>query len=133
MTLLLDTQALIWLAAGNTRLSRRVRDRISRSRIGEVQTSVLSFWEFGRAIERGRAKIRMPLSAARRELLAAGISELPVSSEIVLDALGLDNLPDDPMDRLIVATARVHGATLVTADESILAWAGEVERLDARE
>ena len=37
----------------------------------------------------------------------------------------------DPADRILVATAREHLLTLVTADERILAYDG-VETLDAR-
>ena len=37
----------------------------------------------------------------------------------------------DPADRIIVATA-LGGHRLVTADERILAWSGNLDRLDAR-
>ena len=37
----------------------------------------------------------------------------------------------DPADRLLVATARVHGLTLVTADKRILKYP-EVRVIDAR-
>ena len=38
----------------------------------------------------------------------------------------------DPADRIIVATA-MEGHRLVTADERILRWDGDLDRLDARE
>ena len=38
----------------------------------------------------------------------------------------------DPADRIIVATA-LQGHTLVTGDRTILAWDGNLARLDARE
>lgn len=44
----------------------------------------------------------------------------------------LDELHGDPFDRIIVATALVEGAILLTADQSLLAWPGELRRLDAR-
>jgi PIN domain nuclease of toxin-antitoxin system len=46
-------------------------------------------------------------------------------------ASDLENLPGDPFDRLIVGTALVERATLLTADQRILAWPGELERQDA--
>ena len=61
-----------------------------------------------------------------------GVTEKDVSSSVVLDALGLENLPGDPIDRLVVGTARTLGLTLVTSDEAILDWPGELERLDPR-
>ena len=36
-------------------------------------------------------------------------------------------------DRFIVATALVHGAALVTADQRLLDWCHGLERHDARE
>lgn len=47
-------------------------------------------------------------------------------------ASGLDNLTRDPVDRLIVATAMVEDAVLLTADGSLLAWPGQVRRQDAQ-
>jgi PIN domain nuclease of toxin-antitoxin system len=44
----------------------------------------------------------------------------------------LSRLHDDPADRFIVATALTHGATLMTADERLLAWPHAMERHDAR-
>jgi len=40
-------------------------------------------------------------------------------------------LPGDPFDRLIVSTALVEQATLMTADQRILSWPGGLERQDA--
>ncbi|MGH9584127.1 MAG: PIN domain-containing protein [Bryobacteraceae bacterium] len=39
--------------------------------------------------------------------------------EIAANVASLRN-PRDPMDRAIVATARVHGLTLVTSDQRII-------------
>ena len=65
-----------------------------------------------------------------------GTRIIPVGAAI---ALGSTQLPDidhhkDPADRIIVATARRHG-TLLTCDESLLAWAAahkHVRVLDGR-
>jgi PIN domain nuclease of toxin-antitoxin system len=47
-------------------------------------------------------------------------------------AAGLGNLTGDPIDRLIVATALVEDAVLLTADGSLLAWSGGLRRQDAQ-
>jgi PIN domain nuclease of toxin-antitoxin system len=45
---------------------------------------------------------------------------LAITGAIALDAVRLGgSFPSDPADRLIAATARVHGHTLVTADRRV--------------
>ena len=61
-----------------------------------------------------------------------GLIELPITGAIGITALQLRNLHPDTADRLIVATAQEVGATLLTADEKILAWPGRLDRRDAR-
>jgi PIN domain nuclease of toxin-antitoxin system len=51
---------------------------------------------------------------------------------MAMRASDLANLPGDPFDRLIVGAALVEQATLLTADQQILSWAGDLERQDAR-
>jgi PIN domain nuclease of toxin-antitoxin system len=63
--------------------------------------------------------------------LALGVREVPLSAEAAIRASDLENLPGDPFDRLIVGTALVEQATLLTADQQILSWAGGLERQDA--
>jgi PIN domain nuclease of toxin-antitoxin system len=47
-------------------------------------------------------------------------------------ASDLENLSGDPLDRIVVATALVEQAVLLTADMRILEWPGQVRRQDAR-
>ncbi len=43
----------------------------------------------------------------------------------MLEAAALpEGAPRDPFDRSLMATARLEGMTLVTADRAIAAWAG---------
>ncbi|WIM11993.1 MAG: hypothetical protein OJF58_002953 [Enhydrobacter sp.] len=55
-----------------------------------------------------------------------------MSAEIALKAAELDNLHGDLFDRIIVATALVEDAVLLTADRPLLAWSGKLRRQDAR-
>ena len=58
------------------------------------------------------------------EMLARRLCTLvPLHPEIAIASARLDDFHGDPADRLIVATAQQAGATLVTADSKILAWA----------
>jgi PIN domain nuclease of toxin-antitoxin system len=53
-------------------------------------------------------------------ILAVGTTELPLNGEIAILAGELEDLRADPADRFIAATAIMHGATLLTADERLL-------------
>jgi PIN domain nuclease of toxin-antitoxin system len=49
-----------------------------------------------------------------------------VVPEIALESTRLPDGPHgDPVDRLLMASARVHNLTLITADEKILAYADQ--------
>jgi PIN domain nuclease of toxin-antitoxin system len=68
----------------------------------------------------------MPAAAwMARALQAPGIRTLPLSLPVMLEAAALpEGAPRDPFDRALIATARMDGMTLVTADRAIVAWAG---------
>jgi PIN domain nuclease of toxin-antitoxin system len=68
----------------------------------------------------------------RTRLLSLGIREVELTAEIALRASDLENLTGDPFDRFIVATALIHQAVLLTADDAILAWPGPLKRQDAQ-
>jgi PIN domain nuclease of toxin-antitoxin system len=130
--LLLDTHALVWLVQDDRRLGRRAKGRIAGASPGSITVSTLSWYEMGCLVQRGRIRLSQNLASQRQSLLEGGMVEQPVSATIAMDALDLAGLPRDPMDRFIVATARIIGAVLVTSDERILEWPGELERLDAQ-
>ncbi len=131
--LLLDTQALIWTRFGNRRLGRNARDVIERAVRGDdVAVSAITFWEIAMLRNKGRLRFPEDVGLWRRELLGQGLTEIPVDGEIGIRANALPGFHADPADRIIVATA-LGGHQLVTADERILAWDGNLARLDARE
>jgi PIN domain nuclease of toxin-antitoxin system len=131
--IVLDTHVLLWAAGDDRRLGRKARALIKRTwSAGEVAVPTIAFWETGLLQARGRVRLSMPVTEWRQALLAAGIVELPLDGSIAVPALELTGLHDDPADRFIAATAVVHGATLVTADERLLAWRHPSARQDAR-
>ena len=60
--------------------------------------------------------------------------ELPLHGPEAVRAvmLGREGFHNDPADRFIVATALVGGHTLLTTDREILAWRGDLQRVDVR-
>ena len=79
--------------------------------------SAISLWEIGKKHQIGKMKLNRELGAWLKEALGFHIHVLPLTPEIVTDAMSLPGFPNrDPADELIVATARVHKLTLLTTD-----------------
>jgi PIN domain nuclease of toxin-antitoxin system len=131
--IVLDTHVLLWAASDDRKLGRKSRAAIDRRWAnGELAVPAIAFWEVGLLLARGRLRLPTPVREWRNVVLAAGAVELPLDGNIALRALDLSGLHDDPADRFIVATAIAHEATLITADERLLAWQHPLERQDAR-
>jgi PIN domain nuclease of toxin-antitoxin system len=81
---------------------------------------------------RGRVEGPPSVRDWRARILSLGLREVPLSAEIAMRAADLENLRRDPCDRIIVATALVEDAVLLTADQPILEWPGSLRRQDAR-
>lgn len=132
--IVLDTHVLVWADADDHKLGRKARILIDRLwPLGQVTVSAISFWEIG--MLQARRRLRLPVSVAewRDALLSAGVVELPLDGAMAVRALDLAGIHDDPADRFIAATALLHGAALVTADDRLLDWGGALKRYDARE
>ncbi|WP_419858669.1 type II toxin-antitoxin system VapC family toxin [Candidatus Palauibacter irciniicola] len=131
--ILLDTHVLLWHGRGDRRLGRRARRMIERALPRRrAAISAISFWEIAMRVHSGRFDLLMEPEALRRDLLAHGLVEIPVSGLIGVRAGRLPGLHGDPADRLIVATA-LEGHELLTADRRILDWSGKLNRFDATE
>ncbi len=130
--LLLDTQALVWSRFGDRRLGRRAQETIERALgQGDAGVSAMTFWEIAMLHDKGRMVLLRDIGAWRAGLLEQGLVEIPIDGEIGIRANNLPNFHADPADRIIVATA-LRGHLLLTSDARILAWSGNLDRLDAR-
>jgi PIN domain nuclease of toxin-antitoxin system len=119
-TVVLDTCALLWLAAEPERLSQRAREVLSEP-ASELAVSAISAWEI--AVKTSRGKLELPTAAPLwwdAVLARYGLRELPVTAAIAMAAVA-EALPhNDPADRIIVATARHSNARLLTGDRLLL-------------
>ena len=60
------------------------------------------------------------MTALARHLTSRRFMAQVITGAIALDAVRLgSSFPSDPADRIIAATARVHGHTLITADRRV--------------
>ncbi len=123
MSLLLDTHIVLWWLEGGDRLTAEQRRAAAAAERGNEKLYIadVTLWEIAMLAERGRITLAQGVAAFLDELESnARLEVLPISGAIAVDAVRLaDSFPNDPADRLIAATARVHGHTLLTADRRI--------------
>jgi PIN domain nuclease of toxin-antitoxin system len=123
MRLLLDTHIWLWSQGESNldRLHRRVARAIDDSR-NELWISPVSIWEILNLCRKGQMKLKGgPASWISEALAKVSYQEAPLSHEVVL-ATETFALPHrDPIDTFLVASAKVYGLTLVTADTKLLA------------
>jgi PIN domain nuclease of toxin-antitoxin system len=116
----LDTCALLWLAGDPSRLSERAR-QILVDPSNTLSVSAISAWEIAIKTRKGRLELPATPDAWWAATLSRyQINELPVSAAIAFDSVATTLPHNDPADRLIVSTARVIGAQLLTADRLLL-------------
>ena len=131
--ILLDTHVLVWLLSDDRRIGKQAREAIDSSWArGEAAVSAITFWEVAMLQSKGRLSLLADIGAWRASLFEEGLIEIAVDGEVGIRAGLLQDLRDDPADRLIVATA-LEGHQLVTADQQLLEWPGRLSRLRATE
>ena len=119
---LLDTHIVIRWISDSKKLSREQRLVIdSAERRGEcVGVSAFSMIEIVLLAE-GRQRIHVRLDELFHALDANPVFQvIPPTTDIAREMAALGDALRDPADRLIVATARVHRMTLLTADQRII-------------
>jgi PIN domain nuclease of toxin-antitoxin system len=122
--LLLDTHIWIWVLEGAVpEIGHAAQNAVMEAgAIGKVLVSAISVWEVGMLEAKGRVRFSVEIGEwVRRALAAPGVHFAPLTPEIALDSTRLPQpVHGDPADRILVATARRMGATLVTRDARIL-------------
>jgi len=127
--LVLDTHVWIWMLEGvESELSAATIAAIEEAGgRAELVISAISIWELGMLEAKGRITLSRSIDEwVRAALTAPGILLADLTPEISLESTRLPGSPHgDPADRMIVATARVLGGTLVTCEDQILSYGAE--------
>jgi PIN domain nuclease of toxin-antitoxin system len=134
--LLLDTHTLLWMVEDHPRLGTKSARALNRAagqdRIG---VSAITPWEIALLASKKRIDLhRDTLEWVNAALSQAGVHLVSLEPEIAVASNRLPfDMHSDPADRILVATARHLGATLVTADQALLKLAthGKFRALDA--
>jgi PIN domain nuclease of toxin-antitoxin system len=119
VTLLLDTNVWLRGVTEPTSLPEPIRRLLDR-RDTQFGLSAISLWEVGKKHQIGKLELKKELGAWLNEAVVSHIQLLPLTPEVVTEAMRLPDFPNrDSADELIVATARVHQLTLLTADTKL--------------
>ena len=122
MPTLLDTHAWLWWVAADSRLSKPAKTNIDKARKqNDLWLSVISVWEVAKKVEKNRLAFDRPLDQWLEAATSVeGLRLWELTPPILVQSCQLPQpFHGDPADQMIVATARHHGALLVTKDERI--------------
>jgi PIN domain nuclease of toxin-antitoxin system len=123
---LLDTHAWLWaqrrdLANASAKFLSEVEQwqQFAHAYISDVSVLELARLSAALRIDLGTSIDQFVHDATRDD----GLQLLPLTTRILIESTRLPGeIHRDPSDRLLVATAREHGLTLVTRDKDLLAY-----------
>jgi PIN domain nuclease of toxin-antitoxin system len=112
---LLDTHALIWWFANESRLSRRASSTIANQN-NTVLVSAAVAWELAIKVNLGKFDALSLATELPRYTEEEGFEELAISMEQAVRAGLLPLHHRDPFDRLLVAQAQSLNVPILSAD-----------------
>lgn len=115
---LLDTHAFLWVAIEEERLSGKARRAIAAVQRDQLAISDITLQEIGLLLHAGKISFSGSPSATLGRWLEFVVI-LPITLDIAIAAPALAVPHGDQFDRIIAATARIHGLTLITKDANI--------------
>lgn len=133
---ILDTHVLLWSLLQPEELTEETKSKVEQAHKKQnLLVSSISLWEIAMLSHKKRIHIFEPIKnflSSIEEI--SGINICEISAEVAAESILLqNNFHGDPADRIIVSTARVYSATLLTRDKQILQWSeyGSVKCLKA--
>jgi len=123
---LLDTCAAIWLMGGAP-MSEASREAIREARRAGagIFVSPITAWEIGTLVRKGKIRLTMAPDLWLDTLLSLpGVLLAPMPPKVLLGSNFLPgDPPKDPADRIIAATAREYGMSVITRDGELIPYA----------
>lgn len=118
-SILLDTNALLWLVTAPERVSPTAREALA-DQSNEIVVSAVSAWEVAIKTRIGRLDGEQLLSAWTEVLDSMNAVDLGIDSADATLAGRLAWDHRDPFDRMIVAQATRRGYTIATSDQRLI-------------
>ncbi len=117
----MDTHVWIWWSIG-ARESLSARAQAAVAAASQKWLSAISCWELAKLVEKKRLGLAIPvLTWIRQSLREGNIRLAELTPEISVESTALSGFYADPADQMIVATARIMGIPVITADTRIQA------------
>lgn len=119
--IVLDTHVWVWWVHASAELSPTNLQSLDAATPDGLGISIISCWEVAKLVEYGRLKLPCDVEQWLQQSLAhPGVQLLELTPRIVVESTRLPApFHRDPADQLIVATARVQGVPVATADRKI--------------
>lgn len=122
--IVLDTHIWVWWVHGDSHLTPAQQQVISHHEPLGLGISAISCWEVAKLVEYKRLILPCSIQEWLDQALGyPGIQLLDLSPRVAAESTQLPgDFHKDPADQIIVATARVLGCALLTADEKIRSY-----------
>lgn len=120
--IVLDTHIWVWWIHDDPSLTEQQKQFLRDNDEQGLGISVISCWEVAKLVEYNRLTLPCSIEEWLDQALAyPGTQLLNLTPRIAVESTKLPGtFHRDPADQLIVATARVHDWSLLTADDRIL-------------
>ena len=114
--IVLDTHIWVnWIVRGDKSVSRAILEAMDSQ--SSLAVSAISCLEVSLLVKLGKLELPLPTHEWLDEALdGSGVTCLPISCHIAQRSVALSSIHKDPADRIIMATALVHGAMLASVD-----------------
>ena len=121
--LLIDTHVLVWIVFAEPHIKSSTLEAIEEASMDHsLFLSPISLWEIALKHSRGKLNLDRPIRDWLHHALSiANLNLVPITPSIAAECAELPStFHGDPADRIIAATARAEGFTLVTHDKILL-------------
>ena len=124
MTIVLDTCALIWWSVDPDKLSQRAKEacqQMEQEKNGLVPSTAI--WEIAIKVRNHKLDLGINIDDYIATLKKSNVVRIiPIDEEIWLESVKLEWEHRDPVDRVVVAVAKLNQAAIITADKKIASF-----------